>query len=96
VEVPEPPGEAMLMLDIARQVRPVDGLTVGVRVIVPVNDPVPVAVIVERPAAFALTVTLVGFAARVKPPAFATFTVRTKEVVTEPPLVLLVPVKVTR
>ena len=68
VEVPLPRGAEMVMLDNARQLRPVLGLTDAVRAMVPVNEPVPVAVIVDVPAAFALTVTLVGFAARVKPP----------------------------
>ena len=88
----------MVIVDIARQVRPVAGFTVGVSVIVPVKEPVPVAVIVERPAAFALTVKLVGFAASVKPPVTTglTWTVRMNVFVTGPPLVLLVPVNVTR
>jgi hypothetical protein len=84
------------MLESARQVRPVEGLMDALRDIVPVNEPVPVPVITEVPGAPALTVTLVGFAARVKPPATPTFTVRMNVFVIGPPLVLLVPVNVTR
>ena len=51
VEVPLPRGAEMVMLDNARQLRPVLGLTDAVRAMVPVNEPVPVAVIVDVPAA---------------------------------------------
>jgi len=68
VEVPLPRGAEMVMLDNARQLRPVLGLTDVVRAMVPVNEPVPVPVITEVPGAPALTVTLVGLAASVKPP----------------------------
>ena len=51
----------------SEQVRPVEGETEDVRLTVPVNPPCPVIVIVEVPAAPALTVAEVGLADRVKP-----------------------------
>jgi hypothetical protein len=84
------------MLESARHVRPVEGLMDALRDMVPVNEPVPVPVITEVPGAPALTVTLVGFADSVKPPAFATVTGRTNVLEIRPPFVLLVPVNVTR
>jgi hypothetical protein len=56
---------ATLVGDIV-QVNPVDGETVAVNDIVPVNPSRPVTVIVEVPAASARAVTLVGEAATVK------------------------------
>jgi len=62
VEVPEP----VRLVGVRVQVNPVAGDTVAVRLTTPVKPCNAVTVIVDVPAAFALTVTLAGLAAIVK------------------------------
>jgi hypothetical protein len=62
VEVPEP----VTLVGVRVQVMPVDGLLVEVKLTTPAKPLTAVMVIVEVPAWFTLTATLVGLAAIVK------------------------------
>jgi len=84
VLVPEP----LTLVGVRVQVKPVAGDTVAVRLTTPLKPWSAVTVIVEVPAPFALTVTLVGLAAMVKS---CTVKVTVAECVRVP----LVPVTVT-
>jgi hypothetical protein len=62
VEVPEP----VTLVGVRVHVMPVVGLVVAVRLTTPANPLTAVTVIVEVPAWFTFTLTLIGFAAIVK------------------------------
>ncbi len=63
VEVPDAPG---IEAGLSVHVRPLEGVTVAVRVTVPVNPLMGDTVIVEVPAMPAVVVTLVGLTVTVK------------------------------
>jgi hypothetical protein len=62
VDVPEP----VTLVGVRVQVSPVAGLTLDVKLTIPLKPPRAVMVIVEVPATLALTVTVVGLAEMVK------------------------------
>jgi hypothetical protein len=82
VEVPEPPEGTVMLVGANEQVKPVLGDGLAERATDPLKPPRSEAVMIEVPAAVALTLTLVGLA--VKPKTGTTVIVRVVEFMIAP------------